>query len=206
MKAGTAGMAFVFLYLHRLREHVGGTLTLTAVSDEESFGPNGARYLIREPARTARRPVSQPGAHRDQDPALWREGPALDHIHRTNPWESRGLYPQEQERDENRRRPDPRSGGANRDRSRDAALVARLLEDAAAEIDEAMTKGNCRHHPEGDGQHRRGARRPQGEHGAGQLRHRGRHPSPDRSLTRRRHRTRSGRSPPRATPRPVSRW
>lgn len=46
MKAGTAGALFTFLYLHRLRKQLGGTLTLTAVSDEETLGPNGARYLI----------------------------------------------------------------------------------------------------------------------------------------------------------------
>lgn len=46
MKAGTASMIFTFLYLHRLRDRVPGRLTMTAVSDEETFGPDGARYLV----------------------------------------------------------------------------------------------------------------------------------------------------------------
>ena len=36
---------FTFLYLHELREELHGRLTLSAVSDEETFGPWGARYL-----------------------------------------------------------------------------------------------------------------------------------------------------------------
>ena len=46
MKCGTTCSIFTFLYLHRLRERVRGRLTLTAVSDEETFGPWGARYLM----------------------------------------------------------------------------------------------------------------------------------------------------------------
>ena len=46
MKAGTSASIFTYRYLHRLREHLKGELTLTAVSDEETFGPWGARYLM----------------------------------------------------------------------------------------------------------------------------------------------------------------
>ena len=46
MKAGTSASIFTYRYLHRLREHLAGRLTLTAVSDEETFGPWGARYLM----------------------------------------------------------------------------------------------------------------------------------------------------------------
>lgn len=46
MKCGTTCSIFTFLYLHRLRERLNGRLTLTAVSDEETFGPWGARYLM----------------------------------------------------------------------------------------------------------------------------------------------------------------
>jgi succinyl-diaminopimelate desuccinylase len=46
MKAGTSASIFTYAYLHRVREHLGGRLTLTAVSDEETFGPWGARYLM----------------------------------------------------------------------------------------------------------------------------------------------------------------
>src|SRR5262252_9267871 len=46
MKAGTSSSIFTFRYLYRLRERLAGRLTLTAVSDEETFGPWGARYLV----------------------------------------------------------------------------------------------------------------------------------------------------------------
>jgi succinyl-diaminopimelate desuccinylase len=44
MKAGTSASVFTYYYLYR--EHLKGRLTLTAVSDEETFGPWGARYLM----------------------------------------------------------------------------------------------------------------------------------------------------------------
>ncbi|MGH7070113.1 MAG: M20/M25/M40 family metallo-hydrolase [Acetobacteraceae bacterium] len=46
MKAGTTASMFTYRYLHRLRSRLKGRLTLTCVSDEETFGPWGARYLI----------------------------------------------------------------------------------------------------------------------------------------------------------------
>ena len=46
MKCGTTCSLFTYVYLHRLRDRLKGRLTLTAVSDEETFGPWGARYLI----------------------------------------------------------------------------------------------------------------------------------------------------------------
>ena len=46
MKCGTTASIFAFWYLHRLRANLQGKLTLTVVSDEETFGPWGARYLI----------------------------------------------------------------------------------------------------------------------------------------------------------------
>ena len=46
MKCGTSASIFTFMYLHALRDRLNGRLTLTAVSDEETFGPWGARYLI----------------------------------------------------------------------------------------------------------------------------------------------------------------
>ena len=45
MKCGTTASIFTFLYLHELREELHGRLTLSTVSDEETFGPWGARYL-----------------------------------------------------------------------------------------------------------------------------------------------------------------
>jgi succinyl-diaminopimelate desuccinylase len=46
MKCGTTASIFSYAYLHRLRESLRGRLTLTVVSDEETFGPWGARYLM----------------------------------------------------------------------------------------------------------------------------------------------------------------
>lgn len=46
MKCGTASVIFAYMYLHRLRDELGGKLTMTAVSDEETFGPNGAPWLV----------------------------------------------------------------------------------------------------------------------------------------------------------------
>src|SRR5579862_651868 len=46
MKAGTTASIFTYAFLHRIRERLKGRLTLTAVSDEETFGPWGARYLV----------------------------------------------------------------------------------------------------------------------------------------------------------------
>jgi succinyl-diaminopimelate desuccinylase len=46
MKAGTTASIFTYHYLYRHRAELRGKLTLTAVSDEETFGPWGARYLM----------------------------------------------------------------------------------------------------------------------------------------------------------------
>jgi succinyl-diaminopimelate desuccinylase len=45
MKAGTAASVFAFIYLSRIVNQLHGRLTLMVVSDEETFGPWGARYL-----------------------------------------------------------------------------------------------------------------------------------------------------------------
>ena len=46
MKCGTTAAILTFLYLRELRAELHGRLTLSAVSDEETFGPYGARYLF----------------------------------------------------------------------------------------------------------------------------------------------------------------
>lgn len=46
MKPGTTASIFTYALLHRIRDNWGGKLTLTCVSDEETFGPWGARYLM----------------------------------------------------------------------------------------------------------------------------------------------------------------
>ena len=46
MKCGTAASVWTYIYLHRLREKLSGRLTLTCVSDEETGGTWGAKWLI----------------------------------------------------------------------------------------------------------------------------------------------------------------
>jgi succinyl-diaminopimelate desuccinylase len=46
MKCGTSCSIWTYVYLHRIRDRLKGRLTLTVVSDEETFGPWGARYLM----------------------------------------------------------------------------------------------------------------------------------------------------------------
>jgi succinyl-diaminopimelate desuccinylase len=48
MKCGTAASVLAFVYLHRLRDRLAGRLTLTAVSDEETGGTWGSRWLVEE--------------------------------------------------------------------------------------------------------------------------------------------------------------
>jgi succinyl-diaminopimelate desuccinylase len=46
MKAGTSASIWTYALLHRVKDQLAGKLTLTCVSDEETFGPWGARYLM----------------------------------------------------------------------------------------------------------------------------------------------------------------
>lgn len=46
MKTGTSASLFTYMYLSRLASGLTGKLTLTVVSEEETFGPNGARHLF----------------------------------------------------------------------------------------------------------------------------------------------------------------
>ena len=46
MKGGLASLLHAFLHLHALRDRLPGRVTFTAVSDEETFGPWGARWMF----------------------------------------------------------------------------------------------------------------------------------------------------------------
>jgi succinyl-diaminopimelate desuccinylase len=46
MKGGLASLLLAFLQLHALRDRLPGRVTFTAVSDEETFGPWGARWMF----------------------------------------------------------------------------------------------------------------------------------------------------------------
>ena len=46
MKCGTAASVWTAIYLHRLRDRPGGRLTLTCVSDEETGGTFGSKWLL----------------------------------------------------------------------------------------------------------------------------------------------------------------
>ena len=51
MKAGTAASIIAFSYLHRYRSKLRGSLALTAVSDEETGGKFGSRWLLENDKR-----------------------------------------------------------------------------------------------------------------------------------------------------------
>jgi succinyl-diaminopimelate desuccinylase len=46
MKCGTAASVWTYIYLHRLRDKLKGRLTLTCVSDEETGGSWGSKWLV----------------------------------------------------------------------------------------------------------------------------------------------------------------
>ena len=46
MKCGTSASIWTYVLLNRIRDRLRGKLTLTCVSDEETFGPWGARWLM----------------------------------------------------------------------------------------------------------------------------------------------------------------
>lgn len=46
MKSGTTALLFAFATLNEMRDELSGRLTLTVVSDEETFGPYGSRHLL----------------------------------------------------------------------------------------------------------------------------------------------------------------
>jgi succinyl-diaminopimelate desuccinylase len=46
MKCGTAASVWTYIYLHRLRDRIAGRLALTCVSDEETGGTWGTKWLI----------------------------------------------------------------------------------------------------------------------------------------------------------------
>ena len=46
MKTGTTASIFTYHYLSQVSDHLAGKLSLVAVSDEETFGPWGTRYLF----------------------------------------------------------------------------------------------------------------------------------------------------------------
>ena len=82
MKAGTTASLFTFLYLREMRDELHGQMTLSVVSDEETFGPWGARYLFEQPAY----------------PALRGEGQALAQVSGSDHGGARGLYAYEPQR------------------------------------------------------------------------------------------------------------
>ena len=48
MKCGTTASIWTYIYLHRLRDRLKGRLTLTCVSDEETGGTWGAKWLLEQ--------------------------------------------------------------------------------------------------------------------------------------------------------------
>ena len=177
MKQGTASLVAIYAWLHALREQANGRLTLTAVSDEETFGPNGARYLVEHHAGEVLGDCllnAEPGApstvrFAEKSP-LWI---AID----VETIGCHGAYPH-------------KSPSATR-------IAAALIEDlaeieqtevplppavksaivAGAERDRPHPPARCRReHGSRDTQHRHLERRYARQHAAGALHHRGRYP------------------------------
>lgn len=48
MKAGTAASVIVYAYLHRYRNFLKGSMGLCAVSDEETGGKYGSKFLLED--------------------------------------------------------------------------------------------------------------------------------------------------------------
>ena len=118
MKAGTTASIFTYrLSAPAARSELKGKLTLTAVSDEETFGPWGARYLMEhhpevhgdcllngEPGEPLQRP-------------LRREGPALARVHGAHARRARRLHACQQERHQDGDGDRARARGADADRA-----------------------------------------------------------------------------------------
>ncbi|CZR68465.1 related to diaminopropionate ammonia-lyase [Phialocephala subalpina] len=49
MKAGTTASVIAYTYIHKYREHLTGSVALCAVSDEETGGKWGTKYLLEDP-------------------------------------------------------------------------------------------------------------------------------------------------------------
>ncbi len=85
MKCGTTASIFTFAYLYRIRDQLRGRLTLTAVSDEETFGPWGARYLMEHHPEEVLGDCclnGEPVAHSAS--VFWRKGSAVKFTVRTD--------------------------------------------------------------------------------------------------------------------------
>ena len=117
MKAGTTASIFTYVYLHRLRDQLKGKLTLTAVSDEETFGPYGARYLMEHhpevhgDALLNGEPSSPFSVRFGEKGPLWLE---ITVNTRRGAWR---LYACQQERDQDRDGDRCRAGEAGRDQA-----------------------------------------------------------------------------------------
>lgn len=61
MKAGTAASVIAFAYLYRYREHLRGSVGLCAVSDEETGGKFGTRWLLDHDASGEKKEVQDGG-------------------------------------------------------------------------------------------------------------------------------------------------
>ena len=184
MKCGTTASLFTYRYLHRLRERLRGRLTLTAVSDEETFGPWGARYLMEHHPEVhgdccLNGEPSSPSEH-----PLRREGAAVAGVHGEHRGRARRLRSPERERDQDCRRSHRRSRIAQRNRlsrpreRRCGARTQRRRRRCSAR------RGCIGHRAESHRQHRRHSGWAQGQHGAERVRGGSGHPVAGRARER----------------------
>jgi acetylornithine deacetylase/succinyl-diaminopimelate desuccinylase-like protein len=81
MNCGTTAALFTFLYLRELRAELDGRLTLSVVSEEETFGPLGRPLTVQAAAGNIRRQLSERRAEQPLDITLRRKGPAVARIY-----------------------------------------------------------------------------------------------------------------------------
>ena len=180
MKAGTTASIFTYLYLSRIRDKLKGKLTLTCVSDEETFGPWGARYLIEH------HPEVRGDCLLNGEPSglgtirFGEKGPLWLAFTIRTPG-AHGAYTHF-------------SASATKIAGRLIAeleavtrIPARPPDNVVRALEAGSPRRRCRDgegcrgdRAQGDAQHRRHPRRPQGQHGPRRMPPRGGHPSPAR--------------------------
>jgi succinyl-diaminopimelate desuccinylase len=107
MKCGTAASVWTYIYLHRLRDQLAGRLTLTCVSDEETGGTCGAKWLIDTFPDEFRGDCVLNGEPSTPGMVRFGEKGTLRLLFAIDTPRARGLHARFQERHQARKRPDP---------------------------------------------------------------------------------------------------
>src|SRR6266404_8145012 len=162
MKAGTSASISTYVFLHRIRERLKGRLTLTAVSDEETFGPWGARYLVEYHPEVLGDCLlnGEPGS--PYTIRFGEKGAVVARVQDPDPRRPRRLYPCQRERDQVGPAPDRRSRGGHPDRAQDFRQHRPLPRGGARIRRQGDGRRCCRYRVESDAQHWDHRGRPEG--------------------------------------------